>query len=146
MTTSSAINGAASRLGALLAGRFGAVLIGDGPELDLEEAAETPGITYINLPATASVQDVPMVGRVLLADFKLVAHSRLTRGGDARPCLLVIDEFLSLGDPEAIQDLLRQTREARMPTVTASQYLNGRKHCGCGSRCTRRARTGGRTS
>ncbi|MBJ7599594.1 hypothetical protein [Candidatus Nephthysia bennettiae] len=122
-TTSSAINGMASRLGALRAGRFGAVLDGDGPALDLEKAAAEPGITYISLPALASSADLRMMGRVLLHDLKLLAHLRLDPARRPRPCLVVLDEFSALDDPDNVRDFLRQAREPEMPCLTASQSL-----------------------
>ncbi|MBJ7597063.1 hypothetical protein [Candidatus Nephthysia bennettiae] len=122
-TTSSAINGMASRLGALRAGRFGAVLDGDGPALDLENAAAEPGITYISLPALASSADLRMMGRVLLHDLKLLAHLRLDPARRPRPCLVVLDEFSALDDPDNVRDFLRQAREPEMPCLTASQSL-----------------------
>src|SRR5207244_3125086 len=99
---------APSRLGALRAGRFGAVLDGDGPALDLEEAAAEPGITYISLPALASSADLRMMGRVLLHDLKLLAHLRLDPARRPRPCLVVLDEFSALDDPDNVRDFLRQ--------------------------------------
>src|SRR5207248_1389602 len=90
-TTSSAINGMASRLGALRAGRFAEVLNGSGPALDLIRAASEPGVTYISLPALASSADLRMMGRVLLSDLKLLAHYRLDPANRPRPCLVVLD-------------------------------------------------------
>jgi hypothetical protein len=122
-TTSSAINGMASRLGALRAGRFATVLNGDGPALDLIQAATEPGITYISLPALASSADLRMMGRVLLSDLKLLAHHRLDPANRRRTFLVVLDEFSALDDPDNVRDLLRQAREAGMPCLTASQSL-----------------------
>jgi hypothetical protein len=122
-TTSSAINGMASRLGALRAGRFGAVLDGEGPTLDLEKATTEPGVTYISLPALASSADLRMMGRVLLHDLKLLAHLRLDPIRRPRPCLVVLDEFSALDDPDNVRDFLRQAREPEMPCLTASQSL-----------------------
>jgi hypothetical protein len=122
-TTSSAIHGMASRLGALRAGRFGQVLNGRGPALDLIGAASEPGVTYISLPALASSADLRMMGRVLLSDLKLLAHHRLDPENRPRPCLIVLDEFSALDDPDNVRDLLRQAREPEMPCLTASQSL-----------------------
>lgn len=122
-TTSSALSGMASRLDALRAGRFGAVLDGDGPVLDLEKAASETGVTYISLPALASSADLRMMGRVLLQDLKLLALLRLDKSRQGRPCLVVLDEFSALDDPENVKDFLRQAREPWLPCVTASQSL-----------------------
>jgi hypothetical protein len=122
-TTSSALSSMASRLDALRAGRFGAVLDGEGPVLDLEKAASEPGVTYISLPALASSADLRMMGRVLLHDLKLLALLRLDKNRQGRPCLVVLDEFSALDDPENVKDFLRQAREPWLPCVTASQSL-----------------------
>lgn len=122
-TASSAISGMASRLGALRAGRFAEVLHGEGPALDLIKAASEPGVTYISLPALASSADLRMMGRVLLGDLKLLAHHRLDPENRPRPCLIVLDEFSALDDPENVRDLLRQSREPELPCLTASQSL-----------------------
>ncbi|MBJ7598184.1 type IV secretion system DNA-binding domain-containing protein [Candidatus Nephthysia bennettiae] len=122
-TTSSAISGMASRLGALRAGRFAEILNGGGPALDLITAASEPRVTYISLPALASSADLRMMGRVLLSDLKLLAHHRLHPANRPRPCLIVLDEFSALDDPENVRDLLRQAREPELPCLTASQSL-----------------------
>jgi hypothetical protein len=128
-TTSSAISGMASRLGALRAGRFAEILNGHGPALDLIKAASEPGVTYISLPALASSADLRMMGRVLLSDLKLLAHHRLDPENRPRPCLVVLDEFSALDDPENVRDLLRQAREPELPCLTASQSLPERGGC-----------------
>jgi hypothetical protein len=64
-----------------------------------------------------------MMGRVLLSDLKLLAHHRLDPENRPRPCLIVLDEFSALDDPDNVRDLLRQAREPEMPCLTASQSL-----------------------
>jgi hypothetical protein len=117
----SAYAGMRSRLGALLHGEFGTVFA-DGPQLELDRSLDQPGVTYISLPAMASNEDVRLMARVLIQDLKLIAHQRLTSNSGA-PALLVLDEFAALEDPDQINDLLRQAREARISVVVSSQHL-----------------------
>jgi type IV secretory pathway TraG/TraD family ATPase VirD4 len=58
----------------------------------------------------------------LIQDLKQAAFQRL-QGPDARPAMLVLDEFAAMGDPAQINDLLRQAREARVCTVVSTQQL-----------------------
>jgi hypothetical protein len=58
----------------------------------------------------------------LIQDLKQAAFERL-RQPDAAPAMLVLDEFAALDDPEQINDLLRQAREARVSTVVSTQQL-----------------------
>jgi type IV secretory pathway TraG/TraD family ATPase VirD4 len=112
-----------ARLGALLHGEYGAILeAGAGRQLDLLAALDAPGITYVSLPALAVSEDTALMARVLIQDLKQAAYERL-RQADANPALLILDEFAALGDPEQIQDLLRQAREARVGVVISTQQL-----------------------
>jgi hypothetical protein len=120
--TADAFEGMRSRLGALLHGEYGAVFDGDGPQLDLPAALASPGVTYIGLPALAVSQDTALMARVLIQDLKQAAFERLQRPG-AAAAMLVLDEFAALDDPEQINDLLRQAREARVSTVVSTQQL-----------------------
>ena len=120
--TADAFEGMRSRLGALLHGEYGAVFDGDGPQLDLPAALASPGVTYISLPALAVSQDTALMARVLIQDLKQAAFERL-RQPDAAPAMLLLDEFAALDDPEQINDLLRQAREARVSTVVSTQQL-----------------------
>jgi hypothetical protein len=81
------------------------------------KTASEPSVTYISLPALASSADLRMMGRVLLSDLKLLAHHRLDPENRPRPCLVVLDEFSALDDPENVRDLLRQAREPELPCL-----------------------------
>lgn len=118
-----ALEGMRARLGALLHGEYGAILeAGEAEQLDLLAALATPGITYVSLPALAVSEDTALIARVLVQDLKQAAYERL-RPPDPAAALLILDEFAALGDPEQIQDLLRQAREARMGAVISTQHL-----------------------
>ena len=52
-----------------------------------------------------------------------LAHLRLDPARRPRPCLVVLDEFSALDDPDNVRDFLRQAREPEMPCLTASQSL-----------------------
>jgi hypothetical protein len=120
--TADAFEGMRSRLGALLHGEYGAVFDGDGPQLDLRAALASPAVTYISLPVLAVSQDTALMARVLIQDLKQAAFERLGQP-DTAPAMVVLDEFAALDDPEQINDLLRQAREARVSTVVSTQQL-----------------------
>ncbi len=121
--TIEALQGMRARLGALLHGEYGAILeAGQGPQLDLLAALGAPGITYVSLPALAVSEDTALMARVLVQDLKQAAYERL-RPPAPEPALLILDEFAALGDPEQIEDLLRQAREARIGAVISTQQL-----------------------
>ena len=117
-----ALEGMRARLGALLHGEYGAIFDGGEPQLDLAAALGAPGVTYVSLPALAVSQDTALMARVLIQDLKQAAFERLQQAGSA-PAMLILDEFAALGDPEQIEDLLRQAREARVSTVVSTQQL-----------------------
>ncbi len=117
-----ALEGMRSRLGALLHGAYGELFDTLDDQLDLERSLSVPGVTYISLPALAVSADTALMARVLIQDLKQVAYERI-RKGECPPALLILDEFAALDDPEQINDLLRQAREARICTVVSSQYL-----------------------
>ncbi len=117
-----AFEGMRARLGALLHGEYGGIFDSDGPQLDLPTALASPGVTYISLPALAVSQDTALMARVLIQDLKQAAFLRLQQP-DAAPAMLVLDEFAALDDPEQINDLLRQAREARLGAVVSTQQL-----------------------
>jgi len=120
--TADAFEGMRARLGALLHGEYGGIFDSEGPLLDLPAALASPGVTYISLPALAVSQDTALMARVLIQDLKQAAFERLQRREPA-PAMLVLDEFAALDDPEQINDLLRQAREARIGTVVSTQQL-----------------------
>jgi hypothetical protein len=62
------------------------------------------------------------MARVLIQDLKQAAFERLGQP-DTAPAMVVLDEFAALDDPEQINDLLRQAREARVSTVVSTQQL-----------------------
>ncbi len=115
--------GMSARLGALLQGTFGRLFEEDAkhPSLNLSEVMAKPSVTYVSLPAMAAQADVKLMARVLAQDVKVAAYRRLSESG--APALLVLDEFAALGDPEQVQDLLRQAREARISVVVSTQTL-----------------------
>jgi hypothetical protein len=117
-----AFEGMRARLGALLHGEYGGIFDSDGPQLDLTAALASPGVTYISLPALAVSQDTALMARVLIQDLKQAAFLRLQQQ-DPAPAMLVLDEFAALDDPEQINDLLRQAREARLGAVVSTQQL-----------------------
>ncbi len=117
-----AFEGMRARLGALLHGEYGGIFDSDGPQLDLPTALASPGVTYISLPALAVSQDTALMARVLIQDLKQAAFLRLQQP-DAAPAMLVLDEFAALDDPEQINDLLHQAREARLGAVVSTQQL-----------------------
>ena len=120
--TADAFEGMHARLGALLHGEYGPIFDGEGAQLDVRAALARPGITYISLPALAVSQDTALMARVLIQDLKQAAFERL-RQPDAAPAMLVLDEFAALDDPDQINDLLRQAREARVAAVVSTQQL-----------------------
>ena len=120
--TADALEGMRARLGALLHGEYGAIFDGEGPHLDLGTALAQPGVTYVSLPALAVSQDTALMARVLIQDLKQATFERLQRPA-AAPAMLILDEFAALDDPEQINDLLRQAREARVGTVISTQQL-----------------------
>lgn len=117
-----AFEGMRARLGALLHGEYGGIFDGEGPQLDLSAALGSPGVTYISLPALAVSQDTALMARVLIQDLKQAAFLRLQQP-DPPPAMLILDEFAALDDPEQINDLLRQAREARLSAVVSTQQL-----------------------
>ena len=58
----------------------------------------------------------------MIQDLKQAAFERLQQR-EPTPALLVLDEFAALDDPEQINDLLRQAREARIGAVVSTQQL-----------------------
>ena len=117
-----ALDGMRSRLGALLHGAYGEIFDQLEHQLDLVEALNQPGVAYISLPALAVSADTALMARVLIQDLKQVAYERLQHD-DTHPALLILDEFAALDDPEQINDLLRQAREAKICTVVSTQHL-----------------------
>ncbi len=117
-----ALDGMRSRLGALLHGAYGEIFDNVEQQLDLVESLNQPGVTYISLPALAVSADTALMARVLIQDLKQVAYERL-QDENTRPALLILDEFAALDDPDQINDLLRQAREAKICTVVSTQHL-----------------------
>ncbi len=117
-----ALEGMRSRLGALLHGAYGELFDAVGHQLDLHDALAAPGVTYFSLPALAVSADTALMARVLIQDLKQVAYRRIM-AGNMRPALLILDEFAAIDDPEQINDLLRQAREAGICTVVSTQHL-----------------------
>ncbi|MGA8015325.1 MAG: type IV secretion system DNA-binding domain-containing protein [Candidatus Dormiibacterota bacterium] len=120
--TLEAFEGMRARLGALLHGEYGAILDGDGTQIDLAGALSAARVTYLSLPALAVSQDTALMARVLIQDLKQAAFERLQQP-DPAPALLILDEFAALDDPTQINDLLRQAREARVGAVVSTQQL-----------------------
>jgi hypothetical protein len=114
--------GLAGRLRSLRYGVFGPWLLPSDRTLDLAACLESPGVTYLGLPATAASEDVALVGRVLIQHLKQVAYAGLWLD-DPHPGLIVFDEFASLGEALQLTDLLLQAREARLAIVVSTQQL-----------------------
>jgi hypothetical protein len=122
--TADGLLGIRARLGRLASGPLADILDGTAsgrPDLDLAAGLED-GITYVCLSALGDADGVRLMARVIVADLMHAAGARMSRG-DKRPCLLVIDEFAAVGEPEIVGDLLRLTREAGMGVVIGSQQL-----------------------
>jgi hypothetical protein len=120
-----AYSGLQRRLGALLEGRFGDILR-DPRALDWERQLRRPSVTYVGLSATASSEDVELMGRVIAQDLKQVAGRRIRDGATDSsmvPALVVFDEFAALREAEQVVDLLLQARQARFSLVVSTQYL-----------------------
>jgi hypothetical protein len=117
-----ALSGLVGRFRSLRYGVFGSSLLPSERTLDLAECLRLPGLTYLGLPATAASEDVALVGRVLIQHLKQVAYAGLW-SDDARPGLVVFDEFASLGEAAQLIDLLLQAREARLAVVVSTQQL-----------------------
>jgi Type IV secretion-system coupling protein DNA-binding domain len=121
--------GLALRFEALLHGKFGplfGVSTNERESLDWHTALAQPSVTYIALRATASSEDVDLMGRIIAQDLKQVCARRLqalTRGESLTPTLLIIDEFAALHEAEQFIDLLLQARQALMPTVLSTQHV-----------------------
>jgi hypothetical protein len=130
------------RFGALLSGKFGPLFpasdksthldaelrdrMASSPVLDWDKVLEEPAVTYIALRATASSEDVELMGRIIAQDLKQVCSRRtqaIAHGMDCVPVLMVIDEFAALREAEQFVDLLLQARQALMPVVLSTQYL-----------------------
>lgn len=116
------LSGITGRLRALRFGVFGQSLLPSDRTLDLATCLQTPGITYLGLPATAASEDVALVGRVLIQHLKQVAYEGLW-SESAGPALVLFDEFASLGEAVQLVDLLLQAREARLAVVVSTQHL-----------------------
>jgi type IV secretory pathway TraG/TraD family ATPase VirD4 len=86
------------------------------------ECVQSPGLTYLGLPATAASEDVVLVGRVLIQHLKQLAYDRLWSEAP-HPGLVLLDEFASLGDAAQVVDLLLQAREARLAVVVSTQQI-----------------------
>jgi hypothetical protein len=113
------------RLGALRQGKFGELFTAQ-PALDWEGVLATPSVTYLVLRATASSEDVDLMGRLIAQDLKQACARRfrqLENGETLTPVLAIFDEFAALREAEQIVDLLLQARQALMPTVVSVQYL-----------------------
>lgn len=80
------------------------------------------GLTYISLPALEAAEDVELMARVLAQDIKQVAAARIARG-ETGYALLVLDEFAGLREASQLDDLLLQSREARICCVVSTQFL-----------------------
>ena len=125
--------GLSVRLEALCHGKFGPILgpaTEDQPALDWDVVLSNLSVTYVALRATASSEDVNLMGRVIAQDLKQAAARRLEgpTGAAPRPqtptlTLLIIDEFAALREAEQFLDLLLQAREALMPTVISTQFI-----------------------
>jgi Helicase HerA, central domain/TraM recognition site of TraD and TraG len=114
--------GITGRLRTLRYGVFGSSLLPSSRTLDLQACLQSPGVTYLGLPATAASEDVALVGRVLIQHLKQVAYAGLWSDAP-HPGLVVFDEFASLGDAPQLTDLLLQAREARLAIVVSTQQL-----------------------
>jgi Type IV secretion-system coupling protein DNA-binding domain len=121
--------GLALRLEALRQGKFGPLFSPSTAErksLDWDSVLGTRSITYIALRATASSEDVDLMGRIIAQDLKQAASRRLqalTRRETVNPTLLIIDEFAALHEAEQFVDLLLQARQALIPTVLSTQFV-----------------------
>ena len=116
------LSGITGRLRSLRYGVFGPWLLPSDRTLDLAACLQTPGVTYLGLPATAASEDVALVGRVLIQHLKQVAYEGLW-SDEPRPGLVLFDEFASLGEAVQLVDLLLQAREARLAVVVSTQHL-----------------------
>ncbi len=119
--SSTAYLGMRARLGSVVRGVFGPALE-RGPSLRISAALKDRAVTHISLPAMASTGDVSVMARILIQDLKQAACLRLG-AQDLPPAVVVLDEFAALGDPTQMVDLLRQSREAQISIVVASQQL-----------------------
>jgi hypothetical protein len=117
-----ALSGLVGRFRSLRYGVFGPSLLPSERALDLATCLQTPGITYLGLPATAASEDVALVGRVLMQHLKQVAYAALW-SDQPRPALIAFDEFASLGEANQLIDLLLQAREALLAVVVSTQQL-----------------------
>jgi hypothetical protein len=117
-----ALSGLVGRLRSLRYGVFGPWLLPSAHTLDLNACLQTPGVTYLGLPATAASEDVALVGRVLIQHLKQVAYARLW-ADEPHPGLVIFDEFASLGEAIQLVDLLFQAREAHLAVVISTQQL-----------------------
>jgi len=117
-----ALSGLVGRFRSLRYGVFGPSLLPSERTLDLADSLQTPGVSYLGLPATAASEDVALVGRVLIQHLKQVAYAGLW-SDQTRPGLIVFDEFASLGEAVQLVDLLLQAREARLAVVVSTQQL-----------------------
>lgn len=119
-------NGFQLRLGALIRGKFGRLLNAQDNRsavLDWTAATQTPAVTYLPLRATASSEDVELMGRVIAQDLKQLIGQRLQQGDPLTPVLVIVDEFAALREAEQFVDALLQARQARMSFVLSTQYI-----------------------
>jgi len=110
------------RLASLSNGTF-RVLLRRKPALAWETVMATPSLTYMSLPTLASPTDVELLGRVVIQDVKQVAEHRLRSVAERPRCLVIVDEFAALNEPEQIVDLILQGREAGITVIASTQFL-----------------------
>jgi hypothetical protein len=126
---SEAYTGLGLRFGALLEGKFRTLFrsVDEGkPTLNWDKVFATASVTYVALRATASSEDVDLMGRMIAQDLKQVCARRIrarAEGNDIVPVLCVMDEFAALNEAGQFRDLLLQSRQAFMPTVLSTQIL-----------------------
>ncbi len=114
--------GIQKRLASLNNGTF-RVLLRRKPALAWETVMATPSLTYMSLPTLASPTDVELLGRVVIQDVKQVAEHRLRSVAERPRCLVIVDEFAALNEPEQIVDLILQGREASITVIASTQFL-----------------------
>ncbi len=124
-TGAAGLAGLQHRIGALLEGKFGWLLMAEHT-FDWHAVTAQPSVTYLGLSALASGEDVKLMGRVVVQDLKQLCADRLRQlraGYQLTPVVVVLDEFAALDEPDQLLDLLRQCREALMSIAVSTQHV-----------------------
>jgi hypothetical protein len=94
------------------------------PDVILEDALETNGLVYVQLPANLFRIQAPALGKVILMDVQQAGSLRqvFRTSRNQRPFSVTVDEFASFADL-SIVDSLNKLRDANLEYTLAHQSL-----------------------